>query len=133
MTANATGALNENDESRAPGGGARPTQGRDQNEATTATEEPLGALLKAITAGCRQQASAERDGILADYARRMAGARASGDPDLAGMLRTLAAARAAALAIVARNAQREGNERRQTLIAARPGRRPRSKARTLSL
>jgi hypothetical protein len=85
----------------------------------------IGSTLRAITAASRISLAAERGGIMADFARRMAAARASCDPhQLAGILRAIKEQRRAALAIAARSAQREGYEKRQAVLQGRPSRRP---------
>lgn len=73
----------------------------------------IGSTLRAITAASRIALAAERGGIVADFARRMAAARASCDPRLlAGILRAIKEQRRAALAIASRNVGRESYEKR---------------------
>jgi hypothetical protein len=86
----------------------------------------VGPTLKAITAASHIALAAERGGIMADFARRMAAARASCDPrQLGGILRAIKEQRRAALAIASRNAQRESHEKRQAVLQGRPAQRPR--------
>lgn len=81
----------------------------------------IGSTLRAITAASRIALAAERGGIVADFARRMAAARASCDPRLlAGILRAIKEQRRAALAIASRNVGRESYEKRQAVLQGRP-------------
>jgi hypothetical protein len=85
----------------------------------------IGSALKAITAGSRAALAAERGGIMCDFANRMAAARATADPrQLAGILRAIKEQRQAALATAARNAQREGSEKRQAILQGQEAQRP---------
>ena len=98
---------------------------------TAAGGNALGSTLKAITAAARIESIAVRGGIMADFARRMAAARMSADPQqLGGILRALKAERGAALAIASRNAKREGTEKRAAAIQSGSSRRPKKTGRS---
>jgi hypothetical protein len=85
----------------------------------------IGPTLRAISSASNIAAAADRAGIMADFARRIAAARASADPQqLAGILRTIKEQRRAALAIASRNAQRESHEKRQAVLQGGASRRP---------
>jgi hypothetical protein len=106
-----------------PAAGTLTVDIRDADDAPAATEA-IGSALRTISAASKISLAAERGGIMADFARRMAAARASSDPHhLAGLLRTLKEQRRAALAIAARNAMRESYERRQAVLQGRPAQR----------
>ena len=92
---------------------------------TAAGGNALGSTLRNIAAAARMESIAVRGGIMADFARRMAAARATANPqDLHGILRALKAERAAALAIAKRNQQRESSEKRQAAIQGMSTQRP---------
>jgi hypothetical protein len=85
----------------------------------------IGAALRAIAGASRMAAAAERAGIMCDFANRMAAARATARPqELAGILRTIKEQRGAALAMAARNAQRESTEKRQAVLQGGQAQRP---------
>ena len=86
---------------------------------------PLGSTLRAISAASQIALSAEKAGIMADFALRMAAARATADPrQLAGILRAIKEQRRAALAVASRNAARERHEKRETVLQGRQTQRP---------
>lgn len=90
----------------------------------------LGSTLRAITAASQISLDAERGGIMADFARRMAAARASCDPrQLGGILQAIKQQRRAALAIAARNAQRERHEKREAVLQGKQAQRPKQSGR----
>jgi hypothetical protein len=85
----------------------------------------LGSTLRAISAAGRVALSAEKAGIMVDYALRMAAARATADPrQLAGILRAIKEQRRAALATASRNAARERHEKREAVLQGRQTQRP---------
>lgn len=85
----------------------------------------LGSTLRAITAASQIALAAERGGIMADFARRMASARLTADPrQLAGLLRAIKEQRRAALAIASRAATRERHEKREAVLQTGKAQRP---------
>ena len=85
----------------------------------------IGSALKAITGASRISLAAERMGIMCSFANAIATARASARPqDLPGILRTIKEQRRAALAVAARNAQRESTEKRQAVLQGGQAQRP---------
>jgi hypothetical protein len=82
-----------------------------------AVDAGIGTALRAVTGASRIALAAERSGIMADFANRIAAAQASARPqDLAGIVRVLKEQRAAALATAKRNAERESAEKRQAIL-----------------
>jgi hypothetical protein len=96
--------------------GADHGQGNDQTE----IDPTLGLLLDAIADDVHRIASAARDGIIAEFAARVAHARKYLPRNqVSATLRGLAEARKAALALVKRNAAAELAGRKKAALAAR--------------
>jgi hypothetical protein len=89
-------------------------------EEGAASDAELGPLLGAIADDVHATAAAARDGVLADFAARVAYARRFlTGPQLAATLGAIAQARKAALAAVKRNAALELSGRKKAAIASR--------------
>lgn len=93
-----------------------PYADRDQS----AVDNELGLLLDAIAADVHKTASAARDGIIADFAARVAYARRSlPQPQLAAALSGIAESRRAALALIKKSEAAELFARRAAVLADR--------------
>jgi hypothetical protein len=91
-----------------------------------APDTELGALLDAIAEDVQHTAAAVRDGIIADFAARVAHARRYlPRHQLAGALRGFAQARKAALTLARRNARMELQARKKATILMHQLSRPR--------
>jgi hypothetical protein len=90
----------------------------------------IGSTLRAITAATQMALDAERGGIMADFANRIAAAKATARPqDLPGLLRAIKEQRLTALATAARNASRERSEQRQAVVQGGRAQRPKQSGR----
>jgi hypothetical protein len=90
----------------------------------------IGSTLRAITAATQMGLDAERGGIMADFANRIAAAKATARPqDLPGILRAIKEQRLTALATAARNASREKSEQRQAVLQGGQAQRPKPSGR----
>lgn len=86
----------------------------------------LGALLGAIADEVRSHAAAAREGVVADFAGRVAHARKHLSPQLlAATLAAIREQRKAALALIGRNMALELSGRQKAAVAAFGGNRPR--------
>jgi hypothetical protein len=96
--------------------GAHDGQGTDQSE----SDPTLGLILEAIADDVHRIAAAAREGIIAEFAARIAHARKHFPRNqLSATLRGLAEARKAALALVKKNATSEIAGRKKAALAAR--------------
>jgi hypothetical protein len=97
-------------------------QGEDPRDGS----DSLGALLAAIDDDVERHAAAARDGVMTDFAARVAHARKHLSPHLlAAALATIKEQRKAALALIKRNAAMERAGRKKAVIDALGGKGPR--------
>lgn len=102
----------------------------DERNADPGIAGGLGLMLRAIAAGSQTALDAARGSIMADFANRIAAARATARPqDLPGILRVIKEQRRAALAVAARNAARERAEKRQAVLQSGQAQRPKRSTR----
>lgn len=104
----------------------RPASAVRRDEDIAGGNDELGALLAAIGDEFQRHASAARDGVLADFAARIAHARKHLSPNLlAATLAAIKEQRKAALATISRNAALERAGRCEAAIRALGGKNPR--------
>jgi hypothetical protein len=95
-----------------------------------AVDAGIGSALRAITGASRISLAGERMGIMCSFANAIAAAKASARPqDLPGIMRAIKEQRRAALAVAARNAQRDSTEKRQAVLQGGQAQRPKQSGR----